>query len=258
MIVRQQSTGPVPPDSKLASFRESYRSREIGMGYNGWVHALIVLTGSLVSIGLALSAVQDPTFLELLAIPITLLIANIVEYFGHRGPMHEPMRGMYALFERHAKVHHQFFDEQWMSCESSRDHHIVLFPPLMLVFYLGLIALPLATIVYLTTTPNRAYLVFASSVFYYLSYELFHFTSHVHPQSRIGRLPFVARLREHHRIHHSHKLMGSHNFNITWPIGDWLFGTVYRDAVKPVETQSFPTTADVGSSPRDIENRKVA
>lgn len=148
MIVRQQSTGPVPPDSNLASFRESYRSREIGMGYNGWVHALIVLTGSLVSIGLALSAVQDPTFLELLAIPITLLIANIVEYFGHRGPMHEPMRGMYALFERHAKVHHQFFDEQWMSCESSRDHHIVLFPPLMLVFYLGLIALPLATIVY--------------------------------------------------------------------------------------------------------------
>ena len=36
-------------------------------------------------------------------------------------------------------------------------------------------------------------------------------------------------LRRHHTRHHDLALMGRWNFNITFPIADWLFGTYYRD-----------------------------
>jgi len=38
----------------------------------------------------------------------------------------------------------------------------------------------------------------------------------------------VARLRRHHTLHHDHELMSHYNFNITYPITDWLRGTLYR------------------------------
>jgi hypothetical protein len=39
------------------------------------------------------------------------------------------------------------------------------------------------------------------------------------------RLPFILRLRRLHHRHHDPRLMATRNFNITYPIGDWLFGT---------------------------------
>ena len=56
-------------------------------------------------------------------------------------------------------------------------------------------------------------------------YEWLHFGYHVPADSPIGRLPLVAALRRHHQTHHDPALMASWNFNITFPIGDRLFGT---------------------------------
>ncbi len=38
----------------------------------------------------------------------------------------------------------------------------------------------------------------------------------------------MGRLRHHHTVHHDPRLMNRYNFNITYPIFDWLFGTWYR------------------------------
>jgi sterol desaturase/sphingolipid hydroxylase (fatty acid hydroxylase superfamily) len=43
----------------------------------------------------------------------------------------------------------------------------------------------------------------------------------------------MGRLRQLHTLHHRPELMQTHNFNITYPIGDWLFGTLYRGRRKP-------------------------
>jgi sterol desaturase/sphingolipid hydroxylase (fatty acid hydroxylase superfamily) len=50
------------------------------------------------------------------------------------------------------------------------------------------------------------------------------------PHSWVGRLPFMDRLRKHHIRHHDRHLMTRYNFNITYPICDHIFGTVYKDS----------------------------
>ena len=62
------------------------------------------------------------------------------------------------------------------------------------------------------------------------SYELLHFAYHSEPGSWLGRLPGMSVLRRHHIAHHDRQLMTRYNFNITYPICDYLFGTLYRGA----------------------------
>ena len=91
------------------------------------------------------------------------------------------------------------------------------------LFRLGaLFALPLGLFI----TPNLGLLFFAVGIAYYLTYEWLHLSYHLHPQSFIGRLSVVQILRRLHTAHHDTRLMTTQNFNITFPICDWLFGTL--------------------------------
>jgi sterol desaturase/sphingolipid hydroxylase (fatty acid hydroxylase superfamily) len=96
------------------------------------------------------------------------------------------------------------------------------------VFFFGLFAVPVGALLYVLVSPNVGYLFVATAILYYLNYELFHFSYHVDPQSRLGRLPLIRRLRRNHVQHHDKALMTRYNFNITYPICDRLFGTLYR------------------------------
>ena len=157
-----------------------------------------------------------------------LLYANLAEYLGHRGPMHRPVRGLKLLYERHAKQHHRFFTDQAMAFDSSRDFKAVLFPPLMIVFFIGGFGLPLWILLYFAASANVAWLALATAVAYFLNYEWLHFAYHCDPESRIGRIPGLAALRRLHLQHHDPRLMTRYNFNITYPVGDWLFRTLHR------------------------------
>jgi hypothetical protein len=154
--------------------------------------------------------------------------ANLSEYLGHRGPMHRKTRFLEAIFERHAVQHHSFFTDEAGSYDSSQDFKAVLFPPILLIFFIGCFALPVGAILYFLVSPNVCFLFVLTSVLYFLNYELLHFAYHMDPQSGIGRLPFMGRLRRHHMRHHNRRLMTAYNFNITYPICDYLFGTIYR------------------------------
>ena len=171
---------------------------------------------------------QDVQTLEWLTIPLTFLYANLSEYLGHRGPMHRRTKFLGPIFVRHAMLHHSFFTDTATSYESSQDFKAVLFPPILLLFFFGLFALPVGAALYLLLTPNVAYLFVLTSILYFMNYELLHLAYHMDPQSWIGRLQILARLRQHHLRHHDRKLMTRYNFNITYPICDYIFGTVYR------------------------------
>lgn len=212
----------------VTAYRARYRQEQIGPGYRGGLHFGFTITLCLITIGVCaanLSAVAIP---EWATVPLTFLYANLVEYFGHRGPMHRPVRGLGLIFRRHAGQHHRFFRDDAMAFDGPRDFKAVLFPPVMIVFYLAGFALPAGLLLAWVATPNVALLFVLTAVAYFLNYELLHFAYHADPTGRLARLPGMDRLRRLHTLHHRPALMQSHNFNITYPIGDWLFGTLYR------------------------------
>ncbi|MBI3862935.1 MAG: sterol desaturase family protein [Planctomycetia bacterium] len=220
-------TDELPPS--LAAYRMEYRSNVIGRYYNGFAHLAFVVAGSSAVIVLALSQVSNPTWLDWLCVPVTFVLANFVEYFGHRGPMHKHVHRLGLMFHRHTHEHHRFFTDEWMTCRSQRDFKIVLFPAIMLLFYLGIVAFPIGLGLYLFHTRNTACFYVATATFYFMSYEVLHFCYHLDESSFVARLPVIRALRAHHRMHHRHSLMSKYNFNITWPIADFFFGTIYRE-----------------------------
>ncbi|UCC14387.1 MAG: sterol desaturase family protein [Gammaproteobacteria bacterium] len=216
------------PTDRVESFRRDYRSRHVGDSYQGHLHLGFTIVTCLLVIIVCLMQLDGVSARELLTIPITFLYANLVEYFGHRGPMHHPWKGLRLIFERHVVQHHRFFRDDAMAFDDSRDFKAVLFPPVLIVFYLVGFALPAGLLLAWLTSPNTAYLFAATAVAYFLNYELLHFAYHTRQGSWIGRLPLMSRLRRLHTLHHRPDLMQKYNFNITYPIGDWLFGTLFR------------------------------
>jgi len=210
----------------VAAFREEYRTQQIGARYSGWLHLAFTSIGSLAVIALAATRVESPTAAELLTIPATFLFANLVEYRGHRGPMHRRRRGLALLFERHTRQHHRYYTHEAMSYESARDFKMVLFPPVMLLFFLGVVAAPVGALLFWLASRNVALLYVATAMGYFLTYEWLHFSHHLPAGHPLARLGVLRRLRAHHRVHHDPARMNAHNFNITFPICDRLFGTL--------------------------------
>jgi len=213
----------------VAAFRTHHRAEHIGPRYNGWLHFATTSVGSLAAIGFAISRVRAPRPWELACIPLFFLIANLGEYFGHRGPMHHRRRGLGIIFERHTLQHHQFYRHDAMAADSPRDFQMVLFPPVMLLFFLGGLAAPIGLLLGTLATPNLGWLFAATGVSYFLTYEWLHWSYHQPETSAIGRLALVRVLRRHHTIHHDLSRMTRVNFNITFPIADAVFGTTARD-----------------------------
>jgi hypothetical protein len=212
-----------PPS--VAEFRARHRARHIGPHYRGWLHFATTTFGAATVIAFCAWRVTAPSLLDLGMIAVFFLVANLVEYVGHRGPMHHRRAGLAVLFDRHAKQHHRFYTHDAMEAESHRDFQMVLFPPVMLAFFLGGVA-PIGAVIGLVTTANIGYLFVATSFSYFLLYEWMHFAYHQPATSLLGGSRLIARLRRHHLIHHDLTQMTTVNFNITFPIGDALFGTL--------------------------------
>ena len=105
---------------------------------------------------------------------------------------------------------------------------MVLFPPVMLLFFLGGLATPIGLVFGLLISPNLGWLFAATAVSYFLLYEWLHWSYHQAEDSFVGRLALVRVLRRHHTVHHDLARMTIANFNITFPIADHIFGTKQR------------------------------
>ena len=218
--------------------RHAFRERRIGPRYSGKLHLATTISVSLLVALASAAMVEGVRPLEWLTIPLTFLYANLSEYLGHRGPMHHKTRFLYKVFERHSIEHHSFFTDKAATFDTSRDYKAVLFPPVLLFFFIGGFAIPVGALLYWLISPNVCFLFVLTAVLYFLNYEVLHFAYHAHPDSWLGRLPLMSRLRQHHITHHNRRLMTRYNFNITYPICDLVFGTLYRgaDGDKTLET----------------------
>jgi hypothetical protein len=215
-------------DRQVAEFREHYRREFVPPRYRGALHLLFTFgVGTSLVAGCVLQ-LADVRPLEWLAVPLTALYVNLAEYWGHRGPMHHLTRGLRMVYERHTRQHHRFFTANEMTIDGLRDLRAVLFPPVLMSFFLAVFALPAALLLAWFTTPNVGWLFAATALFYFLNYEFLHLAYHLPERYAVARWPLVGRLRWLHRAHHDPRLMASHNFNISYPLGDWLFGTLHR------------------------------
>lgn len=216
-------------------FRQSFREAEIGPNYSGAVHFVFTNLSCVILIGICLINLEQVQPLEWWAIPLTFIYANLVEYWGHRVPMHRPVSGLRLIYKRHAKQHHRFFTHKEMVFDSRRDYKAVLFPPVLIVFFVVL-GLPFWLLINFLFSANAAWLAIATGIAYFLNYEWLHFAYHCAADSAIGRIPGVQRLRQLHRHHHNPELMARQNFNITYPLGDWIFGSLHRASEKDDNT----------------------
>ncbi|WP_224373096.1 sterol desaturase family protein [Hyalangium versicolor] len=223
-------------------FRTEYRRTEPGKRYSGWAHFGFTSLGSLAVIGLALSQLSEVSLLEWLTVPASFLLANVAEYLGHRGPMHHRTKGLGLVYRRHTQQHHHFFTHEAMAYESSHDFRMVLFPPVLLLFFLGAIATPIGALLFTLGSPNAGWLFVATAMSYFLTYEWLHFCHHLPADHLVARLPLLAKLRKHHSVHHDLRRMGHFNFNITFPLCDRLFGTSWK--AEPALTKGPPPVGE--------------
>jgi sterol desaturase/sphingolipid hydroxylase (fatty acid hydroxylase superfamily) len=230
--------------TKTAEFRATYRAEVLPPRYSGAAHVALglAIAGGGIAAALAFALVHGARWSDGWIVPLTFVVANLVEYLAHRGPMHHRTRVLAALHTRHSGRHHRFFVADAMPFESMRDFHAVLFPPVLLLFF-GAIACGLGALVALVAPAGVAALFVASALGYYLLYEVLHFLYHVPSHWRVGRLPGVRWLARLHRVHHDPRCMQEANFNLVFPLCDRLAGTFDAgDATAP----AVATTASTG------------
>jgi sterol desaturase/sphingolipid hydroxylase (fatty acid hydroxylase superfamily) len=93
---------------------------------------------------------------------------------------------------------------------------------------LGFVFLALPGIYFLLSSVFSANFVFLSmgmAGFYFLSYEVVHFASHLPEDHPVIKIKFFRFMRGYHGIHHNPKLMRDYNFNIVFPFFDIIFKT---------------------------------
>lgn len=213
----------------IGRFRDQYRYGEIPARYQGGRHLAVTFGLGGIALLACLAQLDQVRPLEWLALPFALVYANLAEYVGHRYPMHRPLPGLSLLYKRHAGQHHRFFNHQAMAIDNPRDLRAVLFPPLLVIFFFGLFGVPIWLLLARLLSANVAWLFVSTGLAYFLNYEILHLAYHLPEQHWLARRRLVRRLRWLHRIHHDPRRMALCNFNITYPFGDWLFGSLRRD-----------------------------
>ncbi len=214
------------------TYRQQFRKEHIPSWYIGYVHlAFTVLVASVVIVW-GISQLQNVVWYEWLMIPVAFVYANLMEYLGHRYVMHVPRKGLKQIYIRHSKQHHRFFTDKHMPFEGHQDYKVTLFPMILVIFFFGAFGVPVWFLIDYLFSENLSWLFVIVAAAYFLNYELFHFAFHCSEDSWLMKIPGFKKVRALHLHHHVPELMSKYNFNITYPIGDWLFGTYYSKRMK--------------------------
>ena len=216
-----------------------------------------MLLFGLLAIGGFWSTVHQVQPLEWLAMPLTLLFFNFGVYMVHRHLGHHKKSFARMFYARHAGDHHSFFAPGHMTYDSARDWRVILFPAWLIVLHTVVITLPVWWLLE-QFDANVAGLFGGCLVLGYLTYEVFHACEHLPPENPVTRLPWIRQMRRLHELHHRRELMQERNFNIVFPLMDYLFGTLYWE---PEPTDLHPTRTtmtrmqhqiDIAGDPIDV------
>lgn len=206
-------------------FREEYRANIAGW-YNGWLHVAVIYAIGFAGLYYFTRNISDVQWWEWLTIPVVAFICNVFEWFLHQHVMHRPLKPklLRGIYGRHTLTHHQFFTDEEITFDGTRDWRVTFFPPYALIVFM-IMSIPAALIMGYLISSNVGWLVMCSTTGMYLVYEFFHFCCHVHDNWFVRYTPFINTIRRHHIAHHNQHIMMQRNMNLTFPVADWLFGT---------------------------------
>jgi hypothetical protein len=214
-----------PERERQARFRRRF-VEETPSWYHGIYHLglMLLVTGG--TIAFCLSRLNNPSVWDWALIPAVVLFGNWVEWAGHRYILHRPVKGLESVYKRHCTVHHQFFTHHDLGYKGHKEWRALLFPPFAPVAFI-LMSIPPALVATWLISANAGYLIVLTMACYYLLYEGLHTLSHLEDDDYpvLKYIPLVNTVRRMHYIHHVLGFMQTRNFNLTFPICDWLFGT---------------------------------
>lgn len=206
------------------AFREQYKSK-ISPFYNGLLHIAVMYSAGIAALWYCASQLSGVTWEWLLVLPV-FLAGNFIEWAMHTFVMHRRIDvfALRAIYERHTREHHQYFTDNDVTIDTTREFRIVFFPWRVLLV-LSVAGTVLGYITSLLINPNAGYIVFMTMVAQYLNYETFHYCCHVHDNWFVRNIPFINTIRRHHTAHHNMGIMMKYNMNLTYPIADWFMNT---------------------------------
>jgi sterol desaturase/sphingolipid hydroxylase (fatty acid hydroxylase superfamily) len=197
--------------------RETFRAN-VPRWYRGEAHLAFTMLSSLGMTAALLAQLRGVRAAELWAVPAFFVFCCFAEYLEHRYLLHRNSRASAFAFRIHTLEHHRFFTYGDFAPESRRDWAFVLFPPRLVLAYLVVVAGGF-TLLGRLITANVGWLVGATAAGFFFLYEVVHFASHYGAAGWLG---------EHHRVHHRVERMTGYNFNVVFPLFDWIFGTRAR------------------------------
>ncbi|MCS6901599.1 MAG: sterol desaturase family protein [Myxococcales bacterium] len=205
--------------------------------YSPWAHLAATTGVGVGALTVGLWGIKGVAAAELLVIPVTVVVANGVEWWAHKHLLHRRTWPFEVLYDRHTPEHHAVYWEEAMAVTNYRELKLVLMPALGV---LGAAAamVPMSAVFGAVFTANTGWLFLTTAACYLVSYELLHTVYHLPEDHPLGRNPVLRWLSKHHARHHDPKQMRSKNFNVTLPLFDWLLGTMAGDRSEDEEGQS--------------------
>jgi hypothetical protein len=128
-----------------------------------------------------------------------------------------------------------------MPIEDTRELGLIMMPWYTMLG-LFVVVTPIALLAAALRGPAVAGVFYISAVAYFLLYETLHALYHM-PPALLRRLHLAGRLfsamQAHHRHHHRLDRMTFVNFNVTFPLMDWLLRTKETDGTPAAPRRAF-------------------
>ena len=155
------------------------------------------------------------------------ILASFIEHQVHRKLMHRKnflsarMASFKRIFEAHALVHHRHYAEIFSDEPVGRgeDKEIRL-----TVRKAPIKALPFAALIALVSWPGAAIFV-AVMIFHHWAWNKLHLEMHKPERRVFSTWPVYTFLARYHCLHHRHR---DRNFNVVFPLADYVLGTSAR------------------------------
>lgn len=182
---------------------------------------------------------------------LTCILMSFVEHFIHSRLMHRRnflstrTASFRRMFEAHTLVHHRHYSRIFSDdpVPPGEDREIRL-----TVRKAPIKAIPIAALIALVSW-HGAVMFVAVMTFHHWAWNKIHLEMHKPEQRRFSTWPVYKFLARHHCLHHRYP---NRNFNVVFPLADYVLGTRVRaneDDLKFMQ-QAGLSTRDRGPSPR--------
>lgn len=214
---------PVPDLERAAAARARFLA-QLPRGYRPWLHLAVPNLYGALLIAACATQLAEPTRAQWLTVPLTLVLAQAVEWRFHRDLLHRRVSPVQWLYDAHTVSHHAVYVRGAMTIREPRELRGILFPWWALGLITALMT-PFALALGWLCGRDVGLLFLATTHAYVLLYEALHLAYHLPPRFQVlQRWPLRA-LAAHHAAHHDPRLMQRANFGVTSPLWDLVRGT---------------------------------